>query len=100
MSNDLETLLRETLASRAETVTSGPAFAGAPTRRARRWIAPLAAAATVVVVAGAVEVGVRLSRSDRPTHPRPVIPNVCTTSLPASWQHAVTSAGVTPNGTD
>jgi hypothetical protein len=68
--DDLERLLRATLDSRACTVTTGPHWTGATGRRApRRWIAPLVAAALVLVLAGAFVIFRVHRTTTAPAHP-------------------------------
>lgn len=111
MTSDLETLLRETLANRADTVHSGPPWdqhSRPSSPRAPRWahrVAPLVAAAAVL---GLVATATFLEHSTgtdhhagrsasptvtpRPTtttSPSPIDHAACTTSLPTSWRDAV-----------
>lgn len=98
MTNDLETLLRDTLSARAETITRGPNWQPAqPRQRRRRWVAPLIAAAAVLAVAGTVVAIHASSGRQRATHPSgtpsptptssaPSLTAMCTTSLPSVWR--------------
>jgi hypothetical protein len=103
---ELEALLRETFAGRAQTVERAPALAApakAP-RRFRPWIPALAAAAAVIVVAASIAIAKNVDRSaparpsPSPTTSRPPAPTTCPASLPASWEAAVKHATLVPNG--
>jgi hypothetical protein len=106
---DLERLLRDTLAARAETVTSGPAWApivDAP-HRPHRWLAPLIAAAVVVAVAVGVIVVERSSHHTNAVHPSPSpspsitgpVQQSCLTTLPAAWRTAIAGGTTTARAT-
>lgn len=101
MSADLETLLRDTLAARAETITHGPNWQSpqASARRHRQWVAPLIAAAVVVSVAATVVAIETASHTHPATHPTGTpsptpVTKSCVTSLPTSWRSAL-SRGTT-----
>jgi hypothetical protein len=96
---ELEALLRTTLAARAATVDDARRWtAPAPAPRpARRWVPALAAAAAVLVVVAGVLAAVRLTRT-HDSAPRPAVPSVCSTSLPASWRDAISHAVLDAGG--
>jgi len=96
--NDLEDLVRNTLAGRAATVTHGPELTAPPAgRRNTRWLVSAAAAAVVAAAGTAFAVTHALGRhhdeaaggSARPT---------CTTSLPPAWKHALAGPTWTVGG--
>jgi len=109
--SEFETLLRQTLTARAGTVSSGPTWnADTPDheqvasrlqvlgRRRTRWIAPLTAAAAVIMVAtGVVALG-HSGGGKRAVHLAPA-GGSCTTSLPSAWRKAINSGRVDLNTT-
>lgn len=97
--NELEALLRSTLATRAVEVTE-PAPFSAPiaTRRHvhRVWLPILASAAAVAAVIAGVAVAVHLAKHNPPANPTPspkpqpqVTRTVCRAALPGAWQAAL-----------
>lgn len=111
--HELETLLRATLATRAESVRQGaPWTSPTETSRHRRWLPVLAAAAAVVLLAVGLAVGPRLVGNDHPAHPNPTrsgtpgpttphptatpapVATACVTPLPAAWRQAIQNSRV------
>ena len=92
---ELEALLRETFAGRAQSVHDAARWvapARAP-RRLRRWVPALAAAVTVALVAAGVVIAGQLTHSDHKViKPAPVVPTVCRTALPSAWLAALPAA--------
>lgn len=97
----LETLLRRSLARHAATIESGPQWplpdedlpVSAP-RHGRSWWPVAAAVAAVLAVIGVV-LAVRHISSDRhqPAMPVIVTRSACTIDPPPAWQHAIEAAG-------
>jgi hypothetical protein len=121
--NDIEELIRDTMAGRAETVTSGPGWTPAdaraatehsevldliapPASRARRsWRGPAALLAAAAVVAGAVAGvvidarrvphGVNRAADSTANKPAPVVTRAaCRTSPPGTWRETARAATV------
>lgn len=104
---DLERLLRDTLAGRALDVTTGPSWRGADkgSRRPQRWLAPLLAAAVVALATGSVVLVEHSFDDQRATHrtasptqspsptptpaPTTAVQSACRAVLPASWRTAL-----------
>jgi hypothetical protein len=98
---ELETLLRSTLAGRAETIHDArPWVAPAPAsvRPRRRWLPVLAAAAIVIAVVAGVFISLRLTRTEHKVIKPAPLPTVCRTTLPSQWRTALSSAGLDAGG--
>jgi hypothetical protein len=116
MSLDLEQLLRDTLAERAGTVSSGPTWKSPVAPARRRWVVPLAVAAsvaavlTVVGTVAAVEHGSRHDRRPAETHSSSLRPTAttspapkrlnrylpsCAAALPSAWHSAIKAGTAT-----
>lgn len=109
---ELEALLRETFAGRADTLHDArpwqpPAHAAQP---ARRWLPVLAAAMAVAIVAAGVALGVHFRHSNKPAHPKPTpttssLPAPatlhalrCTVPVPEAWRGAIAAGTVSIAG--
>ena len=75
MTSDLETLLRETLANRAETVHRGPSWQPPTSPAHFRRFAPLIAAAVVAAIAGSLVLIDHDQSDNRPAGPNRPTPS-------------------------